>query len=184
MIELFHVIPTQQQATGQPPIQPGAVVNLEAPPGVYAPGASEEMVRLFPGGITRHGRRYLTEPSSDPKLWPSWTAELFVEAVRRAEFPGACSRMESIFGFEAIEDARAFIESHRGGQPCAIYRIRGELAHRGNMSLLQVNGRPGVTAFSAARSYWRGDQGAASTLWESLLRPPVEFVEIVEAIVR
>jgi len=180
LTEAFHVTPTQQPATGEPPIPPGTVANLAPAPAVYSPGAGAELARLFPAGLSAHGKRYMTE--FDPNAAPTWALESFFEAVRRAEFDSLPSRMQSVFAFESIADAKAFIGTFRDGQPCAIYRVRGDVGHRANMSLLAPTG-PGAISFGLARSYWLGEQGVRPPLWELLLRPPVEFAELAEPIV-
>jgi hypothetical protein len=120
----------------------------------------------------------------DPSQWPAWDIEVFFEAVRRADFPRLPSRMQSVFGFESVDEAKAFVGGFRAGQPCAIYRVQGEIAHKANMSLLQVGALPGAVAFSLARAYWQGEQGPRPALWELLLDPPVEFTELVEPVVK
>jgi hypothetical protein len=181
LTDAFHVTPTQQPATGEPPIAPGTIVDLADPPALYSPGAAAELGRLFPDGLTTHGSRYMA--GFDPGAAPTWFLESFLEAVRRAEFPARLSRMQSLFAFESIADAKSFIGTYRDGQACAIYRVRGGIGHRANMSLLATNTGPGAIGFALARSYWLGEQGTRPPLWELLLRPPVEFVEIVEPIV-
>lgn len=142
-----------------------------------------ELSRLFPDGLSRHGKTYMATAPRDASAWPSWTIELFFEAIRRAEFTHLPSRMQSVFCFETILEAKAFIGSFRSGQPCAIYKVQGKIEHRANMSLLQINGFPGVVPFGLARSYWLGEQGPRAALWELLLRPPVHFVELAESVV-
>lgn len=183
MPEAFHVTPTQQPAGGGPPIEIGMSVELGPAPAVYSPGAGEELARMFPDGLTRHGITYMGGAPQDPSAWPSWTIELFFEAIRRSDFMALPSRMQSVFAFESVLDAETFIGGFRSGQPCAIYRVSGDVGHRANMSLLQVNGLPGVVPFGLARSYWLGEQGPRPPLWELLLRPPVQFIELVEPIV-
>lgn len=61
MVDAFHVTATQQPTTGQAPIAIGTVVELEPAPAVYSPGAGAELARLFPDGLTFHGRRYMTQ---------------------------------------------------------------------------------------------------------------------------
>jgi hypothetical protein len=181
MDEGFHVTRTQQHTTGMPPIPLGTVADLAPSPAVYGPGAGAELARLFPAGLTAHGRQYMTE--FNPQAAPTWALECFLEAVRRAEFDALPSRMQSVFAFETLSDAKAFVGGFRNGQPCAIYRVRGRTAHRANMSLLNTMAAPGAVAFTLARSYWLGEQGPRPPLWELLLRPPVEFAEVVEGIV-
>src|SRR5512146_681924 len=184
MGEAFHVAVTQRPNGGEDPFSDGTEITLDATPAIYAPGAEAEVVRMFPEGLTVHGRRYLAEAPSPEQHWPSGAAESFFEAVRRAGFPDHPSRMQSVFGFESIDDARAFAGTHRSGTPCAIYKLRGEIAHRANMSLLELCNHPGAVAFGLARSYWRGEPGARPVLWELLLRPPISSFELIEPLVK
>ena len=181
--DAFHVAVTQQPMDGGAPFDFGTKIELEPGPAIYAPGAGAELSRLFPEGLTQHGKTYMTTTPADASAWSSWAIELFFEAVRFGEFDDRPSRMQSVFGFASVADAETFVGGFRAGQPCAIYRIQGEVAHRANMSLLQVNALPGAVPFGLARSYWLGEQGPRPPLWELLLRPPVEFVELVEPIV-
>ncbi len=102
-----------------------------------------------------------------------------LELMRRAEFSDAPSRMASVFGFATIEDARAFRAEYRRGPKRGIYRVDGECVHRGNMRLVDW-GATGAGAIANARSYWRGERGEASELWECLLAPPVRILGEVE----
>jgi hypothetical protein len=182
--EAFHVAVTQRAAGGGDPFMDGTEIGLNTTPAIYSPGAEAEVTRMFPEGLTMHGQRYMAQVPPQERDWPSWAAESFFEAVRQADFPGRLSRMQSVFGFESIGDARAFIGTHRAGRPCAIYRLRGEVAHKANMSLLELCNHPGAVTFELARSYWRGEPGPRPVLWELLLRPPVTCVELVEPIVK
>lgn len=184
MGEAFHVAATQRPSSGEDPFPVGTEITLSATPAIYAPGAEAEVVRMFPEGLTDHGRRYMAEAPTREQHWPSWAAESFFEAVRRADFPDRPSRMQSVFGFESIDDARGFAGTCRAGTPCAIYKLQGEIAHRANMSLLELCNHPGAVAFELARSYWLGEPGARPVLWELLLRPPINSFELIEPIVK
>ncbi len=184
MAEAFHVVPTQQPMGNGVPVPIGTTVGLDPAPAIYNPGAENEVSRLFPDGLTQHGKTYMASTPPDPSQWPSWDIEIFFEAVRRADFPQSPSRMQSVFGFESVDDARTFVGGFRTGVPCAIYRVQGEVAHKANMSLLQVGALPGAVPFVHARSYWLGEQGSKPALWELLLTPPVEFTDLIEPVVK
>ena len=167
-----------------PPYEIGQRLELQPWPGTYGPGVNDELSRLFQEGLTQHGAQYMTNTPVDPQPWTNWATEAFFEAVRRAEFEPRLSRMQAVFGFETEADAATFIGAYRSGSPCAIYRVRGEIDHKANMSLLQLAGLSGITAFQLAHDYWRGEPGLRPVCWELLLRPPVEFVELVEPVVQ
>lgn len=111
---------------------------------------------------------------------------MLFEAVRRADYLDRPSRLQSIFAMATLAEARAFIAVHRAPHPCGVWRVRGELGLKANMALLTFLGTPGAGAYSfaLAGAYWRGEQGPAAALWELLLVPPVEVLELVEHPVR
>lgn len=172
MGEAFHVAATQRPVGGGDPFIEGTEIGLDTTPAIYSPGAEAEVTRMFPEGLTKHGQRYMAQMPPQERDWPSWATESFFEAVRRADFPDRPSRMQSVFGFESIDAARAFIGKHRAAQPCAIYRLRGEIAHKANMSLLELCNHPGAVTFELARSYWRGEPGSRPVLWELFAPSP------------
>jgi hypothetical protein len=183
MPDFFHVCRVQPPTPGVlPPPTVGGTLDVVATAPTLAPGSDEELRRLFPRGVTSHGQQYLTGwPAQDNQAPAMWAVEAFFEAVRLAEHRDCPSRFESIFAFETEADARAFVGSYRLGFPSAIYRVRGEARHRANMPLLKLVGVPVSHAFALARHYWRGERGPAAELWEVLLAPPVEVVELVDA---
>ena len=52
------------------------------------------------------------------------------------------------------------------------------------MQLLNFVGGAGAYSFALAGAYWRGERGPAAELWELLLVPPVEVVDLVDHILR
>lgn len=180
MPDYFHVCRVQVPAPGViPSPTPGSTLDRVAATPPLAPGSDDEIRRLFPAGMTSHGQQYVAGWPA-PEAQPSWAVEAFFEAVRRAEYPDRPSRFESIFAFETVADARAFVGGFRLGTPCAIYRVKGDAGHRANMSLLRLLGLPIAYAFALAGHYWRGERGPAPELWEVLLAPPVEVLEVVD----
>jgi hypothetical protein len=142
----------------------------------WVPAPAQSLVaEWFPEGLTQHGRQYLLDFQSDPN---SRTLEVMWELVRRAEFQDKRSRMTSVFAMASLEDALAFRAEFRAGPKAGIYRVDGECCHMGNMRLIGW-GATGATAIANARSYWRGERGEASELWECLLKPPVTVTEQV-----
>jgi hypothetical protein len=167
------------------PLAEGSELALADHPPPIGPGSRAELARLFPAGMTNHGRGYMT-------LWPgeqsrTWGTEVFLEAVRRADHPNKPSRMTSAYAFETIEDARAFIGRYGlNVVQSVIFEVDGRIMHRGNMELasLDVSRFAVAFAFAVARAYWLGEQGPAPALWEVLLEPPVRLGRVVDADVR
>lgn len=178
MPELFHVRRvtqgpfTRQELTGRE-------IQLEAKTAPASqPGADSELQRLFPGGISQHGTRYMTAWPPEQKDINSWALEAFFEAVRRGEHPHRPSRMTSLFAFERLEDARTFLFNY-GAAFAEIYRLDAEIAHRGNFELLKNLVMPVSSAYALASAYWNGEQGPAGALWEVLVELPVILGETV-----
>jgi hypothetical protein len=171
MPEFFHVSNTP----GSGVLLPGELDLLTEYPWVVPP-ALDAAHDWFPNGLTQHGRQYFLDFQSDPN---SRMLEIVWELMRRAEFAHAPSRMTSVFGFATVEDARAFRAEYRAGPMTGIFRVEGKQLHRGNMRLIGW-GATGAGAIANARSYWRGERGDASELWECLLAPPVRVIEQVE----
>ena len=173
MSEYFHVF-----VPGALVNQPGSAVLAEGQAldltTVYpwAPTSATQLVReWFPNGMTQHGIRYLL--AADAQIERDRTIELVWEMVRRSEFHERPSRMDSIFAWETLDDAKAFQARHRAHFQTLIYRVDGEARHRANMPLLSAFAGAGVSGIQDARAYWRGERGMAAELWEYLLAPPV-----------
>jgi hypothetical protein len=177
--ELFHVHriqPAPNGAFGHGELT-GREIELEHFPAPQnQPGADVELARLFPDGLSFHGRQYMTQWPQQPNN--DWALEGFLEAVRRAEFANRPSRMTSLFAFERLEDARAFAFMN-SNPPVEVYRLDVEIAHRANFSLLRTLAMPVASSYALASAYWKGEQGPAPVLWEVLVDLPVTFGEIV-----
>ncbi len=98
--------------------------------------------------------------------------EAFFEAVRRGEHPQRPSRMTSLFAFERLADARAFLFGY-AAMPAEIYRLEAEISHRGNFELLKNFAMPVSSGYTLATAYWNGEQGPMPALWEVLVKLPV-----------
>lgn len=183
---MYHV----HRQTGTPPgtipiaLQEGSVLGLTDHPPPIGPGSRDELARLFPDGMTNHGRQYMTTFPQDQGA--AWATEALLEAIRRAEHPDKPSRMTSVFAFETIPDARAFVGRYGLiANRSMIFEIDGNVLHRANMELTGVSASlAGAFSFAAARAYWLGEQGPAPALWELLLEPPITLGRVVDADVR
>ena len=176
----YLVAPTPPPGTG-PPLTVGQVLDLAPAPALYSPGGEAELQRLFPEGVSPHGRQYLT--TWQGPNW-SWANEAFMEAVRRAEDSDKPSRMQSVFAWETVEAARLFAVTYRLGQPAGIWKVEAAVCHRANMSLMAATGGAVAHSFVLARAYWRGESGPAAEQWELPMVPPVTVLETVEELVR
>ena len=143
---------------------------------------------LFPNGVTQHGNNYfLAGNQAATTVNPS--IELLFEYVRRAAYPTAPSRFESVFACETLDDARAFRASPVWGNPAAaIFEVETEsAAFRVDMTCLTLQGSILVASYLANR-YWRQEPselhlfGGPQTppSWEVLLSPPVRVVGQVD----
>jgi hypothetical protein len=156
-------------------------VLVNVPPQVTTyPHALEAIERRFPDGVSNHGAQYLAGWPQQLEDQASFVAEAVFEAVRLAERPGCPSRMVSFFASESVDDARAFVASYRRNVHVDIWRAEGEIVHKGNMALLNALALPVVAALERASAYWAGDRGPAPAMWELLVAPGLQLVEIVE----
>ena len=80
--------------------------------------------------------------------------------------------MTSLFAFERLQDARAFVFGY-AAMPVEIYRLDAEIAHRGNFELMKNFEMPVSSAYALATAYWNGEQGPSAALWEALVKLPV-----------
>ena len=137
---------------------------------------------LYPDGLSLHGWEYMTwrlfpftEPNSRLTFTPNERAiELMFDYVRRASFPELPSRFQSYFGWESLDDARAF--AAQSGRP--VYRIEADRTVRVDMQWLNLSEQNAIASYHAHK-YW---SGAATTQpkWEILMLPPVRVVEAVQ----
>ncbi|WP_390610199.1 DUF2441 domain-containing protein [Gordonibacter urolithinfaciens] len=108
----------------------GATIELAKPESddqLLAIGAVEEVSRMFPDGVSRHGMEYLTTVSVRVFQAPSFllgslqvamsTAiiEQTFELVRRADFPEMPSRLQSLFCVKDPSDFAAWPELNAQG---------------------------------------------------------------------
>ncbi|MGW6619598.1 hypothetical protein ACWF99_00115 [Nocardia sp. NPDC055002] len=151
--------------------------------------------RWFAGGLSGHGQTYLNgefqfkfvnlQGEDRYAINQDTSLELLWELLRLNEYPQAPSRLQSVFGWERLEDARQFAEA---GQQGTIWEIEAEQpGFRADMSLLKSLPRTG-DALQLARIYWAQlDAYDRSQLppefgppvWEHLLTPPVRVVRAV-----
>jgi hypothetical protein len=155
---------------------PGTQLGRIALPQNLVPTGLDSLIHdLFPNGVTNHVQW----------LWRSIEVyslhEAIFEYVRRGEFADKPSRFESIFAFGQLDDARTFLARYpvKGVFGGNLLRVEGESRHRGNLALFDVIINPGH-AILAARAYWSGTTGLAPALWEQLLCPPVQVLDIIE----
>ncbi|MGF0316035.1 hypothetical protein [Nocardia fluminea] len=113
------------------------------------------------------------------------SVELLWELLRLHEYPDAPSRLQSVFAWKDLEDARQFAGSPQQG---TIWQIETEQpGFRADMSLVRAVRRTRDT-LQLARMYWaQYDNYDRSGLpsqcgppvWEYLLTPPVRVVRAV-----
>ncbi|MEU4710812.1 hypothetical protein AB0G00_30730 [Nocardia salmonicida] len=115
----------------------------------------------FADGLSGHGQSYLNgdfqfkyvnaQGQDGYAVNHNTGLELLWELLRLNEYPQAPSRLQSVFAWERLEDARQFAESEQQG---VIWEIETE--HPGfhaDMSLLKSLPRTGNT-LQLARIYW------------------------------
>ncbi|WP_280504969.1 hypothetical protein [Nocardia farcinica] len=157
--------------------------------------SSHSSPRWFPGGLSEHGQRYLngdfqfkfanSQGQERGAVSQDTGIELLWELVRLNEYPQAPSRLQSVFAFERLEEARQFAEAEQRG---TIWEIEVEQpGFRADMSLLKAEPRTGNT-LQLARYYWGqlNDQDRSQfppefgpPVWEHLLTPPVRVIRRV-----
>jgi hypothetical protein len=121
--------------------------------------------QLYPTGLSRHGVQYLItrgivifkEGTRSP-LHITYTQpmiEAIFELVRRSEFPTLPSRIQSMFGWLTLEDARKFNESE--GNDKSIFEVESNNAFIADQNLLFL-GSSVIGAYELARKYWSCDR--------------------------
>ena len=129
--------------------------------------------RLFPDGLSLHGKRYLLSSDSRGTI-ASPMIELLFENVRRAHFPDKPSRFQSFFACFSLEEARQFQAAY-GNADSPIWEIYTDGHYcKGNMRLLNSDQTILICSY-LAHEYWSGSEGPAvlSGLTEVLLKLPV-----------
>jgi hypothetical protein len=165
-------------------LAPGMVLNLVRHTDVHPPVMQAHIDALMPDGVTRHGDQYLV--SNSQALTTSPNLELTFEYIRRAQFPTAPSRFQSVFACESRADAQTFGNAPAWGSPGSpIFEIEADYEpFRADMHCLTLEGSISMASYSAHR-YWSGlpndrhlSQGpqAVRPFWELLLRPPVRVL--------
>lgn len=159
-------------------LTPGQTIEL-APVSKHESGVGSPLADLYPAGLSHHGQHYCeqdlyTEESEE--LW-DFSCELVFEMTRIARFSDRPSRFQSVFGFETLRDAEYFVDEF-ADSPCTIWRVTAERSFSGDMRL--VDAEDYADGVRRARHYWRGETFLDDPLWEVLLVPPVEVVELVE----
>lgn len=124
---------------------------------------------LFPSGVTLHGEKYLVDASSSSRI-TSPAIELVWESIRRAHYPHAPSRFQSLFASSSLDQAQLFRAQF--GQNAPIYEVAAEANFRADMNALHSGSSALFTSYLAQR-YWRQEPGSAEPFWEYLLTPPV-----------
>ncbi|WP_405178421.1 DUF2441 domain-containing protein [Nocardia sp. NBC_01377] len=147
--------------------------------------------KLFDGGVSRHGTRYLHH---NQRLTDVSTAlELVWELVRTRCYPEKPSRYTAFYACRTLDDAIAFRSAY--GQPSdSIWEIESQQpGHIGDMSLVRAgsiqappeeNDRLG-DALGFVHAYWEGHDHEGNPafgpqLWEVLLTPPITVVRKVD----
>jgi len=155
---------------------PGVVLGRTRHRDIEPPELQDHVDELFPRGVTRHGNEYLLN-GGKPAQDVSGNIELLFEYVRRARFPNAPSRFESIFGWEDPQAARDF--GLRCGQPnAAVWEVESTLGpFRADMRCLTLDGSVLGISYLAER-YWSQLEAAqvGQPEWELLLTPPVRVL--------
>lgn len=151
---------------------------------------------LFPDGISEHGVRYCLMPlySQAPDTVPlaffaSGVVDMTCEYVRRCEYRDCPSRMQSIFAWRTLADARAWRTYIGGG---TIFEITSQSARppfRADMKNLEIIPNFPFTAAVNARRYWSGEASPShlwlgnphpKPIWEFLLTLPATVGRKVE----
>lgn len=137
------------------------------------------VLELFPGGLTRHGKRYLldeclviaTPQGPAPQVPHIPMIELACELVRRISFPELPSRLQALFAWQSRDEALAFQRESGSG---TIYEVEADKFFRGDMKLLYLGGS-GIGAWHFAMKYWTAE-ASPTPRWEYLLVPPIRVI--------
>lgn len=123
--------------------------------------------QLYPTGISTHGVQYLItggivifkEGTRSP-LSITYTQpmiEAIFELIRRNEFPALPSRMQSMFAWCNLEDAKDFNESC--GNENFIFEVESDKAFIADQNLLFL-GASVIGAYELAHKYWSGGRSS------------------------
>lgn len=151
---------------------------------LYSSGdLQRHVLSLFPDGLSHHGWAYMKAIHTrmqGPNLLIdySYLLEMNIEYVRKAYYPNAPSRMQSVFACETIDAAREFRKLC--GPLCAeknIYAIESNNALRADMKLLLLGKRNAAGSF-LAHKYWKGGSGT-EPFWEFIVELPAKVIRKV-----
>lgn len=123
--------------------------------------------------LSNHGFSYLHHNSIDSFY------ELMYELVRFNQFSNQISRLESMFAFENLEDAKLFVSKFRKNQSCNIIEV--ECDEYNVLDMNWLTGGTGLDLYNKCIHYWSGDITNEPTM-ECLLKLPVRVVRIVESL--
>jgi len=122
--------------------------------------------QLYPDGLSEHGIQYLIkkglvifEDGTNRPLSITHTTpmvEAIFELVRQSEYSQLPSRMQSMFAWCELNDARDFNAS--SGGTCSIYEVESEDAFIADQNFLYLGGSI-IGAYEMARKYWSGQRG-------------------------
>lgn len=172
MTELFYHVDRHDTLVS------GETIELQ-PIDEQFPGDNGGVEDLYPEGLSSHGRHYCTQDlyeEDNDNLWDV-SCELIFELVRTEQFPNRPSRFQSVFAFRALRHAKRFVEQFVDA-PCTIWRVAAEESFTADMRL--VDAEDYAHGIDQAYTYWRGSTYLDDPLWEELLLPPVEIVELTE----
>lgn len=132
---------------------------------------SVELKNLRTYELSSHGCRYLIGGSTDSFY------ELLYEIIRINNFPDKTSRLESLFAFKTIEEARGFASKYRSSYPYRILELEAENYELLDMNWLSANS--GIDIYNNCLEYWSGNKTENPSI-ECLLKLPVKVVGVIE----
>lgn len=137
--------------------------------------------QLYPDGLSEHGFQYLIKEGLVifqngtriplPVTHSTPMVEAIFELVRQNEFPLLPSRMQSMFAWCELEDAREFNQVSGGN--FSIYEVESEDAFIADQNLLYLGGSV-IGTYEIARKYWSGERGNNCKL-EAVIPLPVRI---------
>lgn len=152
----------------------GMIIDLHKREKITPPTLEDHVARLFPEGVSEHGKIYFLGSEARGNVTNS-SIELLFEYVRQSHFPELTSRFQSFFAWEGLSDAKKF-KSLYASNGAKIWEVTTEQAYFiGNMRLLDSN-QTNLYYSYFAHQYWSGNSGPPElpgTLWEALLSLPV-----------
>jgi hypothetical protein len=143
------------------------------------------IIQMYPDGLSEHGIQYLIkhglvifENGTNKPLSITHTTpmvEAIFELVRKSEFPQLPSRMQSMFAWCELDDAKEFNAGL--GSTCSIYEVESDQAFIADQNLLYLGGSI-IGAYEMARKYWSGERGNNCKL-EAVIRLPVVLANAI-----